>query len=154
MSPAAWQGFAQLQGLLDPFQKALQSVRDRTATVAGLARQWLRLASALKAEAGALDPGETLLAVCLAHNMILGNQVWGSGVSYLLQGQYLKDCGCCLRRQGRHAARADQQSSRGRSSMQLKDAHSLLLGPVAMMVPELPSLARTRKHMRTGCLPA
>ena len=57
MSPAAWQGFSLLRSLLDPFQRAMEGVMARTATVAEVARQWLRLAAALNAEAAALDPG-------------------------------------------------------------------------------------------------
>ena len=58
MSPAAWQGFGLLRSLLDPFQRAMEGVLARTATVADIACQWLRLAAALN-DAAALDPGGT-----------------------------------------------------------------------------------------------
>ena len=70
MSPAAWQGFSLLRSLLDPFQRAMEGVMARTATVAEVARQWLRLAAALNAEAAALDPGPS-------PRMIPSRDAWG-----------------------------------------------------------------------------
>ena len=76
MSPAAWQGFSLLRSLLDPFQRAMEGVMARTATVAEVARQWLRLAAALNAEAGALDPGPP--PCCSSPVYYIANRPWSS----------------------------------------------------------------------------